>query len=659
MLAWLFAAAGLGMAAWIARSWFWWSAAWMWLGRWWTVPVMVLLLASAAALGVLRSRHPASPPRLAEAGTDVMPALTPRAILLGGLVLLGLGITAAALLLINFAGTEPRERLDAIRTAATLIVGTGGAAALLLAARRQRAAELTLAVQHKAAADTAHDAAARRITELYLKAVEQLGSDKAAVRHGGLYALERVAQDNPNQRQTVINVICAYLRSPYTPVIERLSTRKGGLSAVARQSTAADRVAAQAAAARRIGLRPPTSPVTSEQLRQEREVRLTAQRILTSHLCPGLDRTSNQHTDSLYWAENYDLDLTGATLIDFRATNLTARKAAFTDVHFSGDAEFSNANFTDDAEFSNAKFTGGAEFSGARFTGRAWFSTVAFTGDANFRESTFIGNAEFIEATFISDAEFSDTTFAANAWFNRVKITEDAWFGRVKFNGEAVFSEAKFTGNAWFDEAKFAGNAEFGEATFNYDLTFTDTEFTSNAWFNEAKLTGDADFSKVKFNGEAEFSHVTFTGDAEFNDSTFVQDAIFDRVEFSGDTTFRKAKFVESGDFGMAIFMGPARFDEVKFVGDAWFNKAIFAGDTWFDQAIFTGRAQFDHAMFLTTASMMETKVSEIFDWCVLPTGWTIDNCQQGAVTNNEGSDMLRLVPVPVVLTWNESSDGF
>lgn len=72
--------------------------------------------------------------------------------------------------------------MDAIRTAATLLVGTGVAAALLLAARRQRAAELTVAVQRKAAADTAHDAATRRITELYLKAVEQLGSDKAAER---------------------------------------------------------------------------------------------------------------------------------------------------------------------------------------------------------------------------------------------------------------------------------------------------------------------------------------------------------------------------------------------------------------------------------------------------------------------------------------------
>jgi hypothetical protein len=57
------------------------------------------------------------------------------------------------------------------------------------------------------------DVAARRVTELYTKTVEQLGSDKAAVRHGALYALyapEHVTQDNRSQRQPVVNVLCAY-----------------------------------------------------------------------------------------------------------------------------------------------------------------------------------------------------------------------------------------------------------------------------------------------------------------------------------------------------------------------------------------------------------------------------------------------------------------
>ena len=53
--------------------------------------------------------------------------------------------------------------------------------------------------------------------ELYTKAVEQLGSDQAPVRFSGLYALERLAQDNPAHRQAIVNVICAYLRMPFSP----------------------------------------------------------------------------------------------------------------------------------------------------------------------------------------------------------------------------------------------------------------------------------------------------------------------------------------------------------------------------------------------------------------------------------------------------------
>lgn len=51
--------------------------------------------------------------------------------------------------------------------------------ALLLAARRQRSTELTLEHQREVAVEQC-------ITELYSRAVDQLGSDQAPVRLGGL-----------------------------------------------------------------------------------------------------------------------------------------------------------------------------------------------------------------------------------------------------------------------------------------------------------------------------------------------------------------------------------------------------------------------------------------------------------------------------------------
>jgi len=73
-------------------------------------------------------------------------------------------------LLRRYGGTG--AELDAIRTASAITVAAGGAAALLLAARRQQSTEQTLEHERENAAE-------QRITELYTRAVDQLGAEKA------------------------------------------------------------------------------------------------------------------------------------------------------------------------------------------------------------------------------------------------------------------------------------------------------------------------------------------------------------------------------------------------------------------------------------------------------------------------------------------------
>ncbi|MFE3782679.1 hypothetical protein ACFXPA_31385 [Amycolatopsis sp. NPDC059090] len=99
-------------------------------------------------------------------------------------------------------------RVDVMQLSLTAAAGTGGGLALWLAFRRQRSAEIT--GQH-----TIHDATERRITELYTSATEQLGSEHAAVRLAGLYALDWLGRDSthPTLRQTIVDVAFAYLRA--------------------------------------------------------------------------------------------------------------------------------------------------------------------------------------------------------------------------------------------------------------------------------------------------------------------------------------------------------------------------------------------------------------------------------------------------------------
>jgi hypothetical protein len=223
--------------------------------------------------------------------------LTIQAIVIGGLLVGFLGAAVVAALLYFYGGGTDRDRagLDLVRTAGTLVVGTGGAVALLLTARRQRYTELTLEHQREVAVE-------QRITELYTRAIDQLGNDQAPVRLGGLHALERLAQNNPTQQQTIVDVICAYLRMPYTQPDDKPPSEGA----------------------------PPGAHTRHEHRRQELQVRLTAQRILAAHLRP--DRGSE------FWPY-IDLDLTGAQLYKLNFANCRVRDARFSGAQFSGDAQ--------------------------------------------------------------------------------------------------------------------------------------------------------------------------------------------------------------------------------------------------------------------------------------------------------------------------------
>ena len=279
------------------------------------------------------------------------------------------------------ATNRPTLQIDAIKYGLGLFAAGAAAAALLLGVRRQQHSE-------NAQAHTELDAAERRVTDLYTKAVEQLGHTEAAVRLGGLYALERVAQNNVRQRQPIVNVLCAYLRMPYTP-------------------PAAEPTAAPASPTTLVELPLNQSKPTTAGGRdphQELQVRLTAQRIITSHLTlpsetnPEQAKSLRPDPQQPFWPD-IDIDLTGATLVGWGMPRSR--------VHH---AEFGEAVFSGDAGFGEAVFSGVAWFGAATFSRGAWFGAATFSRGAGFGKAVFFGVAEFDEATFSGDARFSEVT---------------------------------------------------------------------------------------------------------------------------------------------------------------------------------------------------------------------------------------------------------
>lgn len=164
------------------------------------------------------------------------------------------------------------------------------------------------------------------------------------MRLAGLYSLERLAQDIPALRQTIVNLMCAYLCMP-----------------------------------------------ASEPRLQGNEVRRTAQRILAKHLQPGADPG---HPAETFWPD-IDLDLTGAEphLFDLKGARLRdgwfggaafVGRARFDDVRFDGEAKFGGATFERSVSLRATRFRGEARFRGAVFSGAAHVDGASFAGEALF-----------------------------------------------------------------------------------------------------------------------------------------------------------------------------------------------------------------------------------------------------------------------------------
>jgi uncharacterized protein YjbI with pentapeptide repeats len=65
-----------------------------------------------------------------------------------------------------------------------------------------------------------HTAREGQVTERFTRAIDQLGHEKQDVRLGGIYALERIANDSHQDRATVVEVLTAFVRdrAPWPPM---------------------------------------------------------------------------------------------------------------------------------------------------------------------------------------------------------------------------------------------------------------------------------------------------------------------------------------------------------------------------------------------------------------------------------------------------------
>ncbi|MBB5954558.1 hypothetical protein FHS29_001128 [Saccharothrix tamanrassetensis] len=272
-----------------------------------------------------------------------------------GRLLLAASLVAAVLVAVATTAVllwaEPKlSKSEAVKTGGL----AGGAVvalyALWLNDRRRRTEE----ARHELESDKVAD-------ERFARAVEMLGNDADQVRVGAMHALAGLARATPRYKQTVLDVLCAYLRRPFEH------------ASFARRPEDPD----QAFHPAFDPAKPDESEAPTPEQDQERTVRLTAQRLITDLLPWGQD------TDPTL----YHLDLTGAhveylRLEGRRVGRLTARRT-----RFYGITTFREVRFAKPALFSGATFHGRVDCRQGRFLGGMSFQAATFEREVDFRDA--------------------------------------------------------------------------------------------------------------------------------------------------------------------------------------------------------------------------------------------------------------------------------
>lgn len=331
-----------------------------------------------------------------------------------------------------------------------LLYITGGVLALTTLGETHRKNTLE---KHKNDQDHIRQVHAERRSR-YTTAVEQLSSDKASIRLGGVYSLVGLVDEwlsdekttslekHRKEGQVIINNLCAYIRSPL-PLAER-----------------------------------------AEQLDK--------------------DYAKDLQDDFDGDIEKFDADKRAFARDKAALEERQVRQSIIEEIHerlqdfgapgsWSGfDYDFSNAHFFYSTVFMNSHFKTLPTFFGATFEEGANFFGATFEEGANFVEATFNKaanneSANFMEATFMKKAHFCLATFTGDANFTKATFEEDSNYTGAKDDRFFWTTDANFSG------ATFKEDANFSQTTFHIKPIFESTlDKPYKARFsNKAKLKND------------------------------------------------------------------------------------------------------------------------------------------------------------------------
>lgn len=273
---------------------------------------------------------------------------------------------------------------EAVRTGGLVSAAVIALYALWLNDRRRRVEESRHELERRS-----HEQDRERVAdERFARAVELLGHEADQVRVGALHALAGLARSRPSYAQTVLDVVCSYLRRPFD-----------------HPDYVQDRT----------GERPRWEPVVERDADRERQVRLSAQRVI-SELVP--DRCPRPDTQP-------DVDLTGAVLDYLDLSGKIIHKLVLRDAQLHGTNRFSATEISGEVWFTRAASYGRLECDGAVFCAGSNFPHMVAHGRVSFEGAHFRQGAMFLCSEFHGPVTLAGSTFDKSVDLRRTVFRDD------------------------------------------------------------------------------------------------------------------------------------------------------------------------------------------------------------------------------------------
>ena len=255
--------------------------------------------------------------------------------------------------------------------------------------------------------------------ERYAAAVEQLGNANAPVRLGGVYALvslvdEWLREENIeyNERiaegQVIINILCAYIRSPFALVSRYDELIQDAPTAECLYKN-----------------REQEFYIDKAGLESEKKVRLSIIKEIRSRLQGSKENTPGAWSD-------FEYDFSGSI--------------------FFYPVDFTHSYYAKPVNFSGSAYWGEADFRGSVYRCAAAFNSSAYRYWVDLRGSTYQGAADFGGSAYQYWADFRGSTYRRWAYFNDSICCGWVGLSHSIYEGEADFSGSIFCSDIYFGQ---------------------------------------------------------------------------------------------------------------------------------------------------------------------------------------------------------------